>query len=335
MTIDHPHLSRRGFLRIASAAGLGLGLGLQRGIRAAVLPGPAPGPAHPTLASSGKIMVGLDMGSSKIRVLVGEKLPDSRIKVFGVGEVASAGIRNGEVVDSNTAVKCVRAALVDAEQKTSVIIGSVHLAVFGGPDIHRSGGRIKHCIQCVNDAGVEVDDVTLRPLASAATVLTADDKERGALVIDIGAGTTSYIAFAGGGILGWGVTEEAGNDLEMEDEARGQEVQAVIRRSVHDVFARTKCHMAGRVRLDRGSARVHLTGGGSPLHGVDNLAEEVFGIPSIRGVAKGIVWEPASPQKPQHACAIGLLKLGAVGSRSYHAEAPRRRYLYVIPSRAA
>jgi len=168
------------------------------------------------MMSDDDLLVGLDIGTSTVRALVGEKLPDGAIKILGVGLAPSLGILSGEVVDSEAAVKCVREALVDAEMRTDVRIGRTHLAVFGGPDIHRLGGRVEHCLHCVNEVGVEVGDVALRPLASAQAVLNPDQKKLGALVIDMGAGTTSCIVLADGEIKGWGVRDVGGANITDE-----------------------------------------------------------------------------------------------------------------------
>lgn len=78
-----------------------------------------------------QIVVGLEIGTSKVCAVVGELKSDGSIKILGVGEAASRGVRKGEIVDFETAGKCVREALVDAEEKSDVMIGSVYLGVSG------------------------------------------------------------------------------------------------------------------------------------------------------------------------------------------------------------
>jgi cell division protein FtsA len=77
------------------------------------------------------ILVGLEIGTSKICVVVGESKPDGSIKILGVGQAPSRGVRKGEIVDFDTAQKCVHEALVDAEEKSDVMIQSVYLGVTG------------------------------------------------------------------------------------------------------------------------------------------------------------------------------------------------------------
>ncbi len=81
--------------------------------------------------ASSDLMVGLEIGTSKICVVVGEGRPDGTIKILGVGQAPSRGVRKGEIVDFETAMKCVHEAVVDAETKSDVMIRSVYVAVAG------------------------------------------------------------------------------------------------------------------------------------------------------------------------------------------------------------
>lgn len=78
------------------------------------------------------IVVGLEIGTSKVCAVVGETRGDGTIRILGVGQAPSRGVRKGEIVDFETAGKCIREALVDAEEKSDVMIGSVYLGVTGG-----------------------------------------------------------------------------------------------------------------------------------------------------------------------------------------------------------
>lgn len=78
-----------------------------------------------------QINIGLEIGTSKICVVVAETRPDGPIRILGVGEAPSRGVRKGEIVDFSTASKCVHEALSDAEEKSDVEIRSVWTAVTG------------------------------------------------------------------------------------------------------------------------------------------------------------------------------------------------------------
>jgi cell division protein FtsA len=77
------------------------------------------------------IYVGLEIGTSKICVVVGEVRPDGAIKILGVGQAPSRGVRKGEVVDFENAQACLHDALVRAEDRSDVMINNVFLAITG------------------------------------------------------------------------------------------------------------------------------------------------------------------------------------------------------------
>ena len=61
--------------------------------------------------------------------------------------------------------------------------------------IHGIGTRIKNSVRCVKELDIEVLDVVFMPIAAAQVVLDENQKGLGALVIDMGGGTTDYIAY--------------------------------------------------------------------------------------------------------------------------------------------
>jgi cell division protein FtsA len=243
--------------------------------------------------ASNDLMVGLEIGTSKICVVVGESRPDGTTKILGVGQAPSRGVRKGEIVDFETAMKCVHEAVVDAEQKSDVMIRSAYVAVAGAhiqsfnnrgcvmlPEehdeideqdiedvkisarevsipaqnaflhsiiqhyhvdgqngvlnpvgmlgekleadfhiIHGVRNRIQNTIRCVKELPLEVEDVVFSALASAQVVLTQHQKNLGALVIDIGGGTTDYILYVDGAVKQSGILAVGGdhitNDISM------------------------------------------------------------------------------------------------------------------------
>lgn len=54
---------------------------------------------------------------------------------------------------------------------------------------------IKNIIRCVREAGLEMEALTLEPLASSAAVLSKEEKEAGVAIVDIGGGTTDIAIF--------------------------------------------------------------------------------------------------------------------------------------------
>ena len=57
-------------------------------------------------------VVALEIGTRKVRVLIGEEGEGGDLIVTGVGECDSRGIRKGEVVHHENALACVRHAIV-------------------------------------------------------------------------------------------------------------------------------------------------------------------------------------------------------------------------------
>lgn len=56
-------------------------------------------------------------------------------------------------------------------------------------------GSIKNLLKCVEQAGLEMEELTLEPLASSVSVLTKEEKEAGVAIVDIGGGTTDIAIF--------------------------------------------------------------------------------------------------------------------------------------------
>ncbi len=77
-------------------------------------------------------LIGLDIGSSNVRVAVGKLEETSRLPVIiGVAEVPSAGIRKGVIVDIEEAVSTVSSALEKVERMTGVAINHAVVAIGG------------------------------------------------------------------------------------------------------------------------------------------------------------------------------------------------------------
>jgi cell division protein FtsA len=77
------------------------------------------------------IYAGLEIGTHKICVVVGEAKRDGAIKILGVGQAPSRGVRKGEIVDFETVQTCLNDALVRAEDRSDVMIRNVFLGVSG------------------------------------------------------------------------------------------------------------------------------------------------------------------------------------------------------------
>src|SRR5437660_7306163 len=78
------------------------------------------------------IIVGLEIGTSKVCAVVGELSAENTLNIVGLGQSRSRGVRKGEIADAPLAEEDIRHAVVEAEQMADVEIRSVHLGVTGG-----------------------------------------------------------------------------------------------------------------------------------------------------------------------------------------------------------
>ena len=89
--------------------------------------------------------------------------------------------------------------------------------------IHGHANRLQNPIRVVKGLQIEVEAIVFNGLASALALLTPEQKEMGALVIDIGGGTTEYVVYGGGIIKHTGVLA-IGGDYISNDLAFGLKV---------------------------------------------------------------------------------------------------------------
>ena len=231
------------------------------------------------------IIVGLDVGTSKVVIAVAEFRPDGPYEVIGLGQSGSEGLRRGVVVNIEATVQSIRRALEEAEMMAGCRIGEVYTGIAGSHirsvnssgmvpikdrevsavDVARvietaravniptdqqvlhvltqefivdgqedirepigmSGVRLEvkvhivtgavsaaqNIVKCVRRCGLEVQDLVLQPLASSTSVLTHDEKELGAALVDVGGGTTDIAIFTGGAIRHTAVIPIAGDQI--------------------------------------------------------------------------------------------------------------------------
>src|SRR5262245_11818186 len=81
---------------------------------------------------SSSIIVGLEIGTSKVCAVVGEINATGSLNIIGIGQSRSRGVRKGEITDASIVSEDVRNAIVEAEQMADVEIRSVFLGVTGG-----------------------------------------------------------------------------------------------------------------------------------------------------------------------------------------------------------
>ena len=65
--------------------------------------------------NASSIIVGLEIGTSKVCAVVGDLGSDGALNIVGLGQARSRGVRKGEIADTSAAEEDVRHAIVEAE----------------------------------------------------------------------------------------------------------------------------------------------------------------------------------------------------------------------------
>lgn len=99
----------------------------------------------------------LEIGTTFVRVIVGELRDDGIVSVIGIGEAASKGIRKGEIVNRDDAIASVRKAIKAAEENLRKSIHSVVLVTSGGQSQAKKSTGIH---KLVDPADNQLNEVT-------------------------------------------------------------------------------------------------------------------------------------------------------------------------------
>jgi cell division protein FtsA len=157
-------------------------------------------------------------------------LSGAHVKAFNSRGVVAVAGRNREITreDVKRAIDAARAValpggreifhvlpqdfVVDDQDGIAVPVGmtggrlEVNVHVVTG-----SSSSMQNMIACVNRAGVEVVDTVLEQLAASESVLTADEKDLGVALVDVGGGTTDFAVFERGSLWHTGVIAVGGD----------------------------------------------------------------------------------------------------------------------------
>lgn len=102
-----------------------------------------------------KMIVSLDVGTSKVVALIGEMLPDGELSIMGVGVTASRGMDKGGVNDLNLVVQSIQRAIDEAELMADCRVSSVYLNISG----RHVGCQNENGMVPINETEVTQDDV--------------------------------------------------------------------------------------------------------------------------------------------------------------------------------
>ena len=122
--------------------------------------------------SEKNLVVGLDIGTSKVVALVGEIKADETIEIVGIGAHPSRGLKKGVVVDIESTVQSIQRAVEEAELMAGCEIHSVHAGIAGS----HVRSLNSHGITAIKEHEVGQADVDRVIDAARAVAIPADQK---------------------------------------------------------------------------------------------------------------------------------------------------------------
>lgn len=118
------------------------------------------------------LIVGLDIGTSKVVTIVGTITPADTVEVVGIGMTPSRGLKRGIVVDIESTVESIRRAVEEAELMAGCEINDVYAGIAGG----HVRSLNSHGIVAITDKEVTSFDVERVIDAARAVAIPADQK---------------------------------------------------------------------------------------------------------------------------------------------------------------
>lgn len=118
------------------------------------------------------LVVGLDIGTTKVVSLVGEIKPDGELEIIGIGSHPSTGLKRGVVVNIESTVQSIRRATEEAELMAGCEIRSAYTGIAGS----HIRSLNSHGIVAIRDSEVTAADVERVIDAAKAVAIPADQK---------------------------------------------------------------------------------------------------------------------------------------------------------------
>ena len=119
-----------------------------------------------------RMIVGLDIGTSKVVAVVGEIDADGNIDIVGIGSHPSKGLKKGVVVNIESTVNAIQRAVEEAELMAGCQIHSVYVGIAG----NHIRSMNSHGIVAIKDREVERPDIDRVIDAAQAVAIPADQK---------------------------------------------------------------------------------------------------------------------------------------------------------------
>lgn len=127
--------------------------------------------------SNNDIIVSLDIGTSKVRVIIGE-ISNGAINIVGVGSADSEGIKKGAIVDIDQTVQSIRSAVDHAERMVGIQIAEVFIGISGNHITLQSS----HGVVAVSNDDREIGEEDIERVIQAAKVVALPPERQ---IIDV------------------------------------------------------------------------------------------------------------------------------------------------------
>ncbi|HXH02893.1 MAG TPA: cell division protein FtsA [Candidatus Competibacteraceae bacterium] len=118
------------------------------------------------------LVVGLDIGTSKVVVIVGERDPSGRVEVIGIGSHPSRGLKKGVVVNIESTVQSIQKAVDEAERMAGCQIHSIYTGIAGS----HIRSLNSHGVTAIKNHEVSAEDVERVIEAARAVAIPADQR---------------------------------------------------------------------------------------------------------------------------------------------------------------
>ncbi|GAA5523925.1 cell division protein FtsA [Microbulbifer aestuariivivens] len=125
-----------------------------------------------TQVSDNRMIVGLDIGTSKVVAIVGEVTGDGELNIVGIGSHRSTGMKKGVVVNIESTVQSIQRAVEEAELMAGCEIHSVYAGIAGS----HIRSLNSHGIVAIRDREVTQHDLDRVIDAARAVAIPADQK---------------------------------------------------------------------------------------------------------------------------------------------------------------
>lgn len=122
--------------------------------------------------NNGRMVVGLDIGTSKVVAIVGNITADGTVDIVGLGSHPSRGLKKGVVVNIESTVQSIQRAIEEAELMSGCDIHSVHVGIAGS----HIQSQNSHGIVAIRDKEVAEADIERVIDAAKAVPTPADQK---------------------------------------------------------------------------------------------------------------------------------------------------------------